>query len=88
MQAFKKGLDEAGLIEGRNFAIEYRWADDQPDRLPELAVDLLGRPVALVVGNAEEPIGACSQDRDLNDPYRLCNCRRSPVSEPGPRYKT
>jgi len=56
--AFKKGLNEAGLIEGRNFAIEYRWADDHPDRLPDLAVDLVGRRVALVVGNAEAALAA------------------------------
>jgi putative ABC transport system substrate-binding protein len=56
--AFNKGLNDAALIEGRNFAIEYRWADDHPDRLPELAADLVGRPVALVVGNAEAALAA------------------------------
>ena len=56
--AFNKGLNEARLIEGRNFAIEYRWADDHPDRLPEMAVDLVRRRVALIVGNAEAALAA------------------------------
>jgi putative tryptophan/tyrosine transport system substrate-binding protein len=55
LRAFRQGLAETGHVEGRNLLIEFRWANNQIDRLPELVADLVRRRVSVIVTPASTP---------------------------------
>ena len=52
LAAFLKGLGESGYVDGRNVAVEYRWAEGQNDRLPAMVADLVGRRVSVIAATS------------------------------------
>jgi len=58
LRAFRQGLKEMGFIEGENVAIEYRWANDQVDRLPGLATELVQRRLAVIAAGGVSAFAA------------------------------
>ena len=58
LRAFRQGLKDTGYVEGENVAVVYRWAEDRNDRLPELAVELVHRQVAVIIAFASAALAA------------------------------
>ncbi len=65
--AFRRGLEEMGFVEGRSIAVEYRWASGDYSKLPQFATELLGRPLALMV-SAGDPAALAAKAAGVSVP--------------------
>jgi putative tryptophan/tyrosine transport system substrate-binding protein len=71
VRAFQQGLREVGYIEGRNVAIEYRWAEGQNERMPGLLGDFLRRPVSVIAVLRQYTCGVGGKGCEHDSPNRV-----------------
>src|SRR5437764_6768093 len=77
LAGFRNGLAESGYVEGQNVSVEYRWALGQYERLPELALELARRPVAVIVASGGDPVGVAAKAATSSNPGHIRGKRRS-----------
>src|SRR6202011_1436240 len=69
--ALRRGVQDAGFVEGRDVAVEYRWAEGRYDRLPELAADLVHPQVAVIVTSGGDNPSLAAKAANHHDPDRV-----------------
>ena len=81
LRSFRQGLKDTGYIEGENLAIEYRWAENPTERLPELAADLVRRKVAVIAATGGLSTTLAAKARELASAPMLGDGRNRPGSQ-------
>ena len=85
LTGLRRGLNETGYVEGRNFVIEYRWAGNQADRLPALAADLVQLRVAVIVSPGTLPaLAAKAATTSIPIVFGIANDPVRPQPPPAP----
>ena len=71
MRGLRQGLKDTGYVEGENLTIEYRWAENQAERLPAMAAELVRRRVSLIVATGGDPAPLAAKAATTAHSHRL-----------------